>query len=38
MVLKDEANSHDISFDLLLDIFGNFKRTLGEIANDIGKR
>lgn len=38
MVLKDEANSHDISFDLLLDIFGNFKRTLGEIANDIGKK
>lgn len=38
MVLKDAVNSHDISLDLLLDIFGNFKRALSDMANDMGKK
>ncbi|WP_232515359.1 hypothetical protein [Bacillus sp. 1s-1] len=34
LVLKDFQNSHDIGLDFLLDIFGNFKKTM----NDICKR
>ncbi|MEC1613147.1 hypothetical protein P9D96_07940 [Bacillus mojavensis] len=38
LVLKDFQNSHDIGLDFLLDIFGNFKKTMNDIAKDVGKK
>ncbi|MBR0630737.1 DUF6575 domain-containing protein [Bacillus altitudinis] len=37
LVLKDFQNSHDIGLDFLLDIFENFKKTMNEIAKDVGR-
>lgn len=37
LVLKDFQNSHDIGLDFLLDIFGNLKKTMNDIAKDVGK-
>jgi hypothetical protein len=38
MILKDSYNSHDIGLDTLLDILGNLKRTINDIASDIGSK
>ncbi|PGT92236.1 hypothetical protein COD18_15495 [Bacillus cereus] len=38
MVLRDVNNSHDIGLDFLLDIFGNFKKTISDMAYDMGKK
>jgi Asp-tRNA(Asn)/Glu-tRNA(Gln) amidotransferase C subunit len=38
MVLNDKVNSHDIDFDLLLSVMSNFKKSLSQIANDVGKK
>lgn len=38
MVLKDVDNNHDIGLDFLLDILGNLKKTLNDMAHDMGKK
>jgi hypothetical protein len=38
MILNDKVNSHDIDFDLLLSVMSNFKKSLGQIAHDVGKK
>jgi len=35
-ILKDKTNSHDISLDLFIDIFGSFKKTIKQLADHIG--
>jgi hypothetical protein len=36
MVLNDQNNSHDISLDLFLNTMSNLKKSLSDIATDIG--
>ncbi|MGG2061648.1 DUF6575 domain-containing protein [Priestia megaterium] len=38
IVLKDDRNSHDISLDLFLNVLSNFKKSLNEIANNVGNK
>lgn len=38
MVLKDDYNNHDIGLDLFLNILSNLKKSLNDIANDIGRK
>ncbi|MCY8002447.1 hypothetical protein P9D31_17110 [Bacillus haynesii] len=36
IVLKDAQNSHDINLDFMLDIFTGFKKTINDMAQNIG--
>ncbi|MDL4842475.1 hypothetical protein [Aquibacillus rhizosphaerae] len=38
MVLRDTSNSHDISLNLLLDVLGNLKKSINDMAYDIGSK
>ncbi len=38
MILRDTSNSHDISLNLLLDVLGNLKKSINDMAYDIGAK
>jgi hypothetical protein len=38
MILRDARNSHDISLNLLLDVLGNLKKSINDMAYDIGAK
>ncbi|MFB5088335.1 hypothetical protein PGC35_14210 [Psychrobacillus sp. PGGUH221] len=38
MVLKDVENSHDINLDLFLNVLSNLKKSLNDVATDIGSK
>ncbi|KGR90189.1 hypothetical protein CD30_13160 [Ureibacillus massiliensis 4400831 = CIP 108448 = CCUG 49529] len=38
MVLKDDENSHDINLDLFLNVLSNLKKSLNDVATDIGNK
>jgi len=38
IVLKDPNNSHDIGLDLFIEVLSNLKKSINDIANDIGSK
>lgn len=38
IVLKDPSNSHDIGLDLFIEVLSNLKKSINDIANDIGSK
>lgn len=38
IVLKDPNNSHDIGLDLFIEVLSNLKKSINDLANDVGSK